>query len=385
MGGRRGLSARSGHQPHRPIGDLRLLPYMTADFTVSATQRGLVLSAFSWSYALMQIPAGSLIDGFGERIMVGASACLWSICTGPTFLASGVGTLFGLRLGLGIGEAGAHPACTRGHPNICRHRTAFGYTARRRPPPARPHPGRRPAEPRTGQQRPAPRSGHRRTGLLSPERPEPRRGGGCADDPRRRGRGPLGLIRMRLARAQGSPPHGRPGRTEPGQARDRPGVRRRRRPGPERRHRGPDQGHRPGGDRRRHHGDRTPRGPDPLPRDPRPGSPRVRVRGIQLRGDAPVRRERHPRQRNEYKIVGASSCRLENFQRIAPMIDSGRLVVKDLIGTQLPLERAADAIRLAASGSDMRVGVDVRARQSTSPTSTSTRPTTPPWPRFATP
>ncbi len=64
---------------------------------------------------------------------------------------------------------------------------------------------------------------------------------------------------------------------------------------------------------------------------------------------------------NEYKIVGASSCRLENFQRIAPMIDSGRLVVKDLIGTQLPLERAADAIRLAASGSDMRVGVDVRA------------------------
>ncbi|ERK56010.1 transporter, major facilitator domain protein [Propionibacterium acidifaciens F0233] len=76
MGGRRGLSARSGHQPHRPIGDLRLLPYMTADFTVSATQRGLVLSAFSWSYALMQIPAGSLIDGFGERIMVGASA--WS-------------------------------------------------------------------------------------------------------------------------------------------------------------------------------------------------------------------------------------------------------------------------------------------------------------------
>lgn len=88
---------------------------------------------------------------------------------------------------------------------------------------------------------------------------------------------------------------------------------------------------------------------------------------------------------NEYKIIGASSCRLENFQRIAPMIDSGRLVAKDLIGTQLPLERAADAIRLAAAGSDMRVGVDVRARQSTSPTSTSIRPTTPPWPRFATP
>ena len=126
----------------------------------------------------------------GRRIrMVGASACLWSICTGLTFLASGFGTLFGLRLGLGIGEAGAHPACTRGHPNICRHRTAFGYQLDGGLP-QHVRIGRRPAEPRTGQQRPAPRSGHRRTGLLRPERPEPRRGGGCADDPRRRGRAP---------------------------------------------------------------------------------------------------------------------------------------------------------------------------------------------------
>ncbi|QPL06145.1 MULTISPECIES: alcohol dehydrogenase catalytic domain-containing protein [Actinomyces] len=64
---------------------------------------------------------------------------------------------------------------------------------------------------------------------------------------------------------------------------------------------------------------------------------------------------------NEYEIVGASSCRLENFQQAAPMINDGRLKVADLIGTQLPLARAAEAIDLAASGSDMRVGVDVWA------------------------
>ncbi|WP_210729236.1 alcohol dehydrogenase catalytic domain-containing protein [Actinomyces procaprae] len=64
---------------------------------------------------------------------------------------------------------------------------------------------------------------------------------------------------------------------------------------------------------------------------------------------------------NEYEIVGASSCRRENFQQVAPMIDDGRLKVADLIGTQLPLDRATEAIDLAASGADMRVGVDVWA------------------------
>src|SRR6478735_5733586 len=49
------------------------LPFMTADFNLTPTEQGLILSAFSWSYALMQIPAGRLIDRFGERVMFGAS------------------------------------------------------------------------------------------------------------------------------------------------------------------------------------------------------------------------------------------------------------------------------------------------------------------------
>lgn len=312
--------------------------------------------------------------------MVGASACLWSICTGLTFLASGFGTLFGLRPGLGIGEAGAHPACTRGHPNICRHRTAFGYQLDGGLP-QHVRIGRRPAEPRTDQQRPAPRSGHRRTGLLRPERPEPRRGGGCADDPRRRGRAP---------------------RSHPHEARPGPGVPTvvPVEPNPARhaiaRASGADAVPAPSGDIADRIRDIAPEGIDvvimaigrPEALTPYLGilAPGARVSVFAgFNSEATLRFVANGIHDNEYKIVGASSCRLENFQRIAPMIDSGRLVVKDLIGTQLPLERAADAIRLAASGSDMRVGVDVRARQSTSPTSTSTRPTTPPWPRFATP
>ena len=61
---------------------------------------------------------------------------------------------------------------------------------------------------------------------------------------------------------------------------------------------------------------------------------------------------------NEWKIVGASSCRLDGFHAVAPLVASGTLPVSELIGTQLPLDRAAEAIGLAGSGADMRVGVD---------------------------
>jgi 2-desacetyl-2-hydroxyethyl bacteriochlorophyllide A dehydrogenase len=61
---------------------------------------------------------------------------------------------------------------------------------------------------------------------------------------------------------------------------------------------------------------------------------------------------------NEWTIVGASSCRLDGFHAVAPMVASGTLPVGELIGTQLPLDRAVEALELAGSGSDMRVGVD---------------------------
>ena len=61
---------------------------------------------------------------------------------------------------------------------------------------------------------------------------------------------------------------------------------------------------------------------------------------------------------NEWNIVGASSCRLDGFHAVAPMVASGALPVAELIGTQLPLDRAVEALHLAGSGADMRVGVN---------------------------
>jgi L-iditol 2-dehydrogenase len=40
------------------------------------------------------------------------------------------------------------------------------------------------------------------------------------------------------------------------------------------------------------------------------------------------------------------------------MVASGALPVAELIGTQLPLDRAVEALDLAGSGADMRVGVN---------------------------
>jgi L-iditol 2-dehydrogenase len=51
-------------------------------------------------------------------------------------------------------------------------------------------------------------------------------------------------------------------------------------------------------------------------------------------------------------------CRLDDFHAVALIITSCALPVAELIGTQLPLDRAVEALDLAGSGADMRVGVN---------------------------
>src|SRR6478736_1053837 len=114
------------------------LPFMTQDFSLTPTEKGLVLSAFSWSYALMQIPAGRLIDRFGERVMFGASVLVWSLFTAATAGVSSFGALLGLRIGLGVREDGVAvvpPAAARSSDlrlrQRCPHRQRRGNTDHR--------------------------------------------------------------------------------------------------------------------------------------------------------------------------------------------------------------------------------------------------------------
>ena len=85
-------------------------PQMSKEFGLTAAMMGIVLSAFFWSYALLQIPAGWVADRFGQKIGLGAAVGSWSLATAATGLASGFLSLVGLRVALGVGEAGAYPA-----------------------------------------------------------------------------------------------------------------------------------------------------------------------------------------------------------------------------------------------------------------------------------
>ena len=77
------------------------------------TGRGLLNSAFFWSYALLQIPAGWAVDRYGAKRPYAIGFALWSIASAATGLAQGVGHLVGARLALGVGESVSTAASLR--------------------------------------------------------------------------------------------------------------------------------------------------------------------------------------------------------------------------------------------------------------------------------
>ena len=82
-------------------------------FGLTNSQRGLMNSAFFWSYALLQVPAGWLVDRFGSKYPYAGSFLFWSLISACTGLARSVSQLFIIRLLLGMGEATVAPASLR--------------------------------------------------------------------------------------------------------------------------------------------------------------------------------------------------------------------------------------------------------------------------------
>jgi len=79
-------------------------------FGLSLVAFGYLSSAFSWTYALMQMPAGLLLDRLGVRLVGRASALLWSVSSFAAALAPGLSWFFGARLLLGVSESPTFPA-----------------------------------------------------------------------------------------------------------------------------------------------------------------------------------------------------------------------------------------------------------------------------------
>ena len=72
--------------------------------------QGLILSSFFWSYALLQIPGGWLIDRYGPRRVVAGATLLWGVFQTLLGVASGGLSMLFLRVGLGGAEAPLFPA-----------------------------------------------------------------------------------------------------------------------------------------------------------------------------------------------------------------------------------------------------------------------------------
>jgi D-galactonate transporter len=85
-------------------------PHIMKELDINTAEMGILMAGFFWTYAMLQIPAGYLADKFGQKITLGMSLLWWSIATGMTGLAVGFKSLMGLRMFLGIGEAGAYPS-----------------------------------------------------------------------------------------------------------------------------------------------------------------------------------------------------------------------------------------------------------------------------------
>ena len=85
------------------------LPLISADLGLNPTTKGVLLSAFFWSYALMQVPMGWCVDRLNLRWLYIGTFAFWSLSCGLTGFAATLGMLMVLRAALGVGEAICQP------------------------------------------------------------------------------------------------------------------------------------------------------------------------------------------------------------------------------------------------------------------------------------
>jgi sugar phosphate permease len=88
-------------------------PSIMKDFHIDRVTMGWSLSAFNWSYAAFQIPAGWLADRYGPRLILALAMTWWSIFTAGMGLTFSALSLAATRFLFGAGEAAAFPAGSR--------------------------------------------------------------------------------------------------------------------------------------------------------------------------------------------------------------------------------------------------------------------------------
>ena len=89
------------------------LPMISESLGLEAAAKGVLLSAFFWSYALMQIPMGLMADRYNLKWLYAGAFTLWSFAQGLTGFATSLTMLIVFRVILGIGEAIYLPGGTK--------------------------------------------------------------------------------------------------------------------------------------------------------------------------------------------------------------------------------------------------------------------------------
>jgi len=88
-------------------------PMIRSEMGIDAETIGWIMSTFFWTYAVMQLPAGWLVDRIGVRISLTFAVVWWSLFTAATGVARGVWQFVFVRLMLGVGESACQPSFTR--------------------------------------------------------------------------------------------------------------------------------------------------------------------------------------------------------------------------------------------------------------------------------
>ena len=85
------------------------MPAIAEELDLSKAQQGLLLSAFGWTYAALQIPGGWLVDRVPPRVLYPVCLIFWSAATVFMGIFGGFVALIVLRLLVGTFEAPAYP------------------------------------------------------------------------------------------------------------------------------------------------------------------------------------------------------------------------------------------------------------------------------------
>jgi MFS transporter, ACS family, D-galactonate transporter len=88
-------------------------PSLSNDLGLTPAMMGLAFSAFSWSYAMLQIPGGIFLDRFGTRVTYFIALVGWSALTAAMGAVNNLVALVVTRIGVGTFEAPCFPANSR--------------------------------------------------------------------------------------------------------------------------------------------------------------------------------------------------------------------------------------------------------------------------------